>query len=203
MHISLVSSTMESLSCVTLFHHLDEITVHEVRRLEELLDKNTPLDLVFFDATLGMKDIKQQIQLYQQKKHAITWMVMNVTDIQQSLQYLQSGASGILTQPNEKTLEDCFQTVFKGRLYLEADFIQILALRQIKKTLLPFKRLTAREYDVFCLLAEAYSIQTIAELLSVSAKTAFNCQAQLRKKLNIRNQQQILEMAKKHGLVNQ
>lgn len=55
---------------------------------------------------------------------------------------------------------------------------------------------------VFCLLAEDYSIQTIAEQLSVTTKTAFNCQAQVRKKLALKNQLQIFTLAKRHRLIN-
>jgi DNA-binding NarL/FixJ family response regulator len=202
MHILLISSAIESLPCTRLFERLKGITLHGANGCESLFHGNTKLDLVFFDAALGMEDITQQIQLYQQKQQSIKWIVINATDIQQSLLYLQLGASGILTQPSEKTLQDCLQSIANGQLYLEADFIQILALRQIKKTLLPFKQLTAREYDIFCMLAEDYSIQMIAELLSITTKTAFNCQAQLRKKLEIRTQQDILKLAKKHGLIN-
>jgi len=89
----------------------------------------------------------------------------------------------------------------RDQLYLEKDLIQILALRQIKKILQPFSQLTAREYDVFCLLAENYSIQTTASLLSISAKTAFNCQTKIRKKLTLKNQLEITQFAKKHGLI--
>lgn len=202
MHIFLVSSVRESFPSAGLFQRLHDITVYKITKLEDLPNKNTKLDLIFFDAALGMEDITQQIQLYQQKKQRIKWLVINATDIQQSLQCFQLGASGVLTQPSEKTLQDCLQSISNEQLYLEADFIQILALRQIKKTLLPFKQLTAREYDVFCMLAEDYSIQMIATQLSITTKTAFNCQAQLRKKLDIRKQQDVFKLAKKHGLIN-
>lgn len=198
MHILLVSSAIESLPSARLFKCLKDTTLYD----ESLLNVDTKLDLVFFDAALGMEDITLQIQVYQQKKQAIKWLVIDASDIQQALQYIQLGASGILTHPSEKTLQDCMQSLSNGQLYLEADFIQILALRKIKKTLLPFKQLTAREYDVFCMLAEDYSIPTIAELLSITTKTVFNCQAQLRKKLEIRGQQGIFKLAKKHGLIS-
>lgn len=153
MHILLVSSAVDSSPSTKLFKHLDDVTLHKANRLESLLCANTTLDLIFFDATLGIKEITLQIQFYQQNKLTIKWLVMNTTDIQQSLLYLQLGASGVLTQPSKKTLQDCFFAMSNGQLYLETHFIQILALRHIKKTLLPFKQLTAREYDVFCLLS--------------------------------------------------
>ncbi len=202
MHILLVSSAIENLPSVRLFDRLEDITLHDENRLESLFYANIKVDLIFFDAALGMEGITLQIQLYQEKKPEIKWLVINVTDTQQSLQYLQLGASGILTRPSEKILQDCLQTIASGQLYLEADLIQILALRHIKKTLLPFKQLTAREYDVFCMLAEDYSLQVIAELLSISTKTAFNCQAQIRKKLELRGQEGVFVLAKKHGLIH-
>ncbi len=201
MNISLVSSTKESFLCVELFRCLKDVSVYKITRLEELPNKKILLNLIFFDAALGMEEITQQIHLYQQKNQLVKWLIINSTEIQQSLQCLQLGASGVLNQVNEKTLQDCLQTISNGELYLESDFVQILALRQIKKTLLPFKQLTAREYDVFCMLAEDYSIQSIAEILSVTIKTAFNCQAQIRKKLGVKGQQQILKLAIKQGLV--
>lgn len=205
MHISFVSSALENSPYLKVLQGLNEVTIHAATRLDGLHSRNVLLDLVFFDAALGMDAIAQQVQSYQQTNTPLKWLVINttgITDIQQSLQYLLMGASGILTQLCEKTLQDCFQSIAKGQLYLEADLIQILALRQIKKTLLPFSQLTAREYDVFCLLAEDYSIQAIAELLLISTKTAFNCQAQVRKKLALKNRQQLSKLAKKHGLVH-
>jgi len=202
MHILLVSSAIVGFPCARAFKQLSGITLHEALSLEGLPRAQAKGDLVFFDAALGEEEISQQIQRYQQKNKAIKWLVINVADIQQSLQYLQLGASSILTQPSEKTLQDCLRSISDEQLYLETDLIQILALRQIKKTLLPFKLLTAREFDVFAMLAEGYSIKSVAGLLSITPKTAFNCQAELRKKLAIKGQQEIITLAKKHGLIH-
>lgn len=202
MHILLVSSAIENFPSARLFERLEGTTLYDESKWESLLHVHTQVDLIFFDAALGWKGIASQIQLYQEKHPTIKWLIINATDTQQSLQYLQLGASGILTRPSEKTLQDCLQTIASGQLYLEADLIQILALRHIKETLLPFKQLTAREYDVFCMLAEDCSLQVIAELLSISTKTAFNCQAQIRKKLELRGQEGVFVLAKKHGLIH-
>jgi len=202
MHILLVSSAIVGFPCARALQQLSGVTLHEALSLEGLPRAQAKADLVFFDAALGEEEITQQIQRYQQKHKAIKWLVINVANIQQSLQYLQLGASSILTQPSEKTLQDCLQSISDEQLYLEADLIQILALRQIKKTLLPFKLLTAREFDVFAMLAEGYSVKSIAGLLSITPKTAFNCQTEVRKKLAIKGQQEIVTVAKKHGLIH-
>lgn len=203
MHISFVSPSIENTACL---ESLQDTSIYKVATLEDVSIQQIKLDLIFFDAALGEEDIIQQIFLFQrqQKNKPIKWLVINLDNtIHQSLQYLQAGASGLLNNPCDKEkLQHCIQYISKDQFYLEEDLIQILALRQIKKILLPFSQLSPREYDVFCLLAEDYSIQTTAELLFITAKTAFNCQAQLRKKLSLKSQQQLLVFARKHGLVN-
>lgn len=202
MHISLIYSAIENLPNARIFQDFDDISVCKAKSLVEVINKKTPIDLVFFDASLGIESITQQVQLPLQEDLVIKWLIINPADIQQSLQYLQLGASGVLTQLNSQSLQKCFQSISNDQLYLETDLVQILAMRQINKTLLPFKQLTAKEFDVFCLLAEDYSIQKIAQQLSITTKTAFNCQTQVRKKLKLRNQQHIVKQAKKYGLVN-
>lgn len=203
MLISLVSVTIDSFPYVQLFNSLSGITSYQATNLDDLQKKKQQIDLIFFDAAIGVEDIAQQINLYQNINNKLAkWLVIGAVNVQQSIQYLQMGASGILDHPSKKMLQDCFQLISKGQLYLDADLIQVLALRQIKKALLPFNQLTAREYDVFCMLAEGYSIKKIAELLSITNKTAFNCQTQIRNKLIVQNQQHIYKLAKSHGLVN-
>jgi len=200
MHIVIVSSAPELYR--KLFRGLQDIMVYAPAKFECQFDNNTKLDVVFFDAQLGQTLITQYAQFIQQKKQTIKWLVIGAEDVPQALLYLQLGASGILRQVSEQILQDCLQTIATHQLYLDTEWVQILALRHIKKILLPFKTLTAREYDVFCMLAEGYSIAEIAEILLLSTKTAFNCQTQVRKKLNLKTQAQFYALAKKHGLVN-
>ena len=196
MHISFVDSATENLIFPTI-EKTKDFTVHKVGSLQSLIDKNIPLDIVFFNAELGEEIIIKQCKLFSSQ-----WLVIINNNIQQALQYLQLGASGILTgQFTEEKLRRSTQSIANNTLYIDDGLKQILALRQIQKTLLPFSNLSSREFDVFCLLAENYSIQIIARLLSISTKTAFNCQTQLRKKLGLKNQQQIVQFAKIHSLI--
>ena len=179
-------------------------TVHEVHSLEYLIDKNINIDIAFFNAVLGAEEILRQVQLYFQQGNngSMRWLVVDLFDIPLSLQFMKVGASGILSTPcHKEKLQQIIKSVYDGQLYLDDGLTQILALRQINRLLEPFVQLTSREFDVFCLLAESYSIRTIAEELSVTAKTAFNCQTQLKKKLQLNNQQEMILLAKKNGLI--
>jgi len=197
MHISIVSSSTENLIPPNV-EKIKALELHIVKSLQSAIDNNSPLEIIFFDADLGEKNISQQIYLCPSQ-----WLVINMdNNIQQTLQYLKLGASGILTGSlTVEKLQHSIQFIAAKTLYIDDDLKQILAFRQIQKTLQPFSGLSSREFDVFCLLAEDLSIQTIAGLLSISTKTAFNCQTQLRQKLGLKNQQQIIRFAKTHSLI--
>jgi two-component system invasion response regulator UvrY len=197
MYISIVSSSKKNLIPPDL-EKSKALDLHTVKSLQSAIDNNSPLEIIFFDADLGEKTIVQQISLCPSQ-----WLVINIANnIQQALQYLQLGASGILTAPfTDEKLQRSIQSIASKTLYIDDGLQQILAFRQIQKMLQPFSKLSSREFDIFCLLAENVSIQDVAEQLSITTKTAFNCQTQLRQKLGLKNQQQIIYFAKSHSLI--
>lgn len=203
MHISLASSLIKKTTHYEFLQNLtDNRRIKKITSVEDLIDKKIVTDLIFFDAELGEQNILHQVQLYQQQNKQMKWIVINLFNVNQSIKYIQSKASGILSNPPDKEkFQQVIQSINNDQLYLEDSLIQILAFRQIKKLLHPFSELTTREFDVFCLLAEKYSIQEISEMLSITTKTAFNCQTQLRKKLKIKNQQQLSILASNSGLI--
>lgn len=169
---------------------------------ETLNDKEQTLNLVLFNAQLGKESITEQVHIYHQHNKQTKWLVTHLNNIHQSLQYIHLGASGIVTGSCDiETFQAFLQSIANDQIYLDNHLTQILAFRQLKKILEPFSLLTPREFDVFCLLAENYPIKTIATELGVTEKTAFNCQTQLRKKLNLINQQQTYQLAKNNGLI--
>lgn len=203
MHIQFISSSTGKFVYTGDSQCVNDIVVHLSSMIEAGSDNRITPDIIFFDAGLGEESILQSMLHYQQPDSPLQWLVTNLEhSVQQSLQYLQSGASGILTQScDAEKLQKIIHYLAKDQIYLDDDLTQTLAIRQLKKVLTPFSQLTAREFDVFCLLAEGFFIPYIAEALSISTKTVFNCQAQLRKKLSVKNQQQTTQLAKKHRLI--
>lgn len=131
------------------------------------------------------------------------WVMINSMEIYRAIESFHAGASGVLTQSfcaNE--IQSCIESIQNDSIFLNPDLTQIMAMRQIQKMLKPFNQLSSREFDVFCLLAESCSIETIASHLALSIKTIFNCQTQIKSKMDIKNIQQIREIANKHGLIN-
>jgi len=199
MHILFVELISDPLMTTNSLQNKSGFTVNYVAAD----DNKSFADIILFDAQLGENKIKQQINLYKQLNAQLQWLIVDINNnIQQAIKYLQLGASGILNSPyRDINLEDLVATINHKALYLNDDLKQILALRQIQRTLQPFNMLSSREFDVFCLLAENFTIDYIADNLKVSSKTAFNCQSQIRKKLGLSNQPQITQFAKSHRLI--
>lgn len=62
-------------------------------------------------------------------------------------------------------------------------------------------RLTPREFEIFQLLANGNNVREIAELLSISAKTAGVHQTRIMHKLKIRSSVQLVHLAARHGVI--
>lgn len=193
MNITLVNPSAEIGELAFLQTHFDV----RIRRVADPVDADA--DLILFDATIGEDSVLAQSRLL---GAGASWVVINQgRGPHQTLKYIRAGAAGVLKGADAIALQDCIKKIDRGGICLDPDMMQLLAMRQIRKILAPFDILSSREFDVFCLLAEGYPVAYIAEHLGISTKTAFNCQALLRKKLGLGNQAQITHYAKQHGLI--
>lgn len=119
-----------------------------------------------------------------------------------AVDFLQAGVTGVLDSFHQaEPLAEIIRRLGRGDYYLDQETGQLLAMRRIKKLLEPFAALSSREFDVFCLLAEERTLQTIAEQLGISSKTVSNCQTAIKIKLGLDSKQALKEFAKSHGLV--
>jgi DNA-binding NarL/FixJ family response regulator len=61
--------------------------------------------------------------------------------------------------------------------------------------------LSAREFDVFCLLAQGYSTREAAEELKLSFKTVSNYASLIKDKLNVQTIAELVLLAYQHGII--
>jgi DNA-binding CsgD family transcriptional regulator len=66
----------------------------------------------------------------------------------------------------------------------------------------PTQRLTAREFEVFRLLAEGLSLSRVASQLSLESKTVANYQTILKNKLGFSTSTEMVRLAIKYGVIN-
>lgn len=200
MHILFISSAAEKNIYTG---SLDNPEIQQISGLNSPLEYNSQICAIFFDATLGEDNIAQHIQQHYPQDTPPKWFIISFElNIQQSLHFLKTGASGILTAPcSPEKLTKIIHHMANEQPYLDDKLTQALALRQIKKMLTPFNQLSSREFDILCLLSENFSLSYIAKELSISSKTVSNCQTQIRQKLELKNQQDIINFSKSHGLI--
>lgn len=118
---------------------------------------------------------------------------------------LRNGAAGyVLKDSHSSELLDAIRHVRAGRRYLSASVSQRAIdayLENIQTELDPYETLTARERQIFLLIAEGLSNAEIAERLYISARTVESHRANLMKKLGLKSHTELIVMAVRRGLL--
>ena len=113
---------------------------------------------------------------------------------------LQAGARGYVTKNSApETLVEAVHHVYAGRSFLSPDIAQRLALGGGNVD--PLAVLSAKEFEVFRLIAEGQSVADIAAALSLSQKTVSNYQTQIKEKLGAATTAALVHVALRHGVI--
>jgi len=142
----------------------------------------------------GLETIRR-IKSYDEKARILVFsMHNNEIMIQRALEV---GALGYLTkQGGMGQMVQAVQQVAKGRMFIDADHVTSLAQHKLSdSTADPIRVLSAREFQLFKLLAEGHSVADIATMLSISAKTVGVHHTNIMKKLGLHNASQLVRLA--------
>jgi two-component system invasion response regulator UvrY len=116
---------------------------------------------------------------------------------------LRSGARGYVTKRcAPEVLLEAIRAVAHGEIFLEPRIAQQLAANGISGKAEPLMELTAREFEVFRLLAVGKSVHEIAGVLFLSTKTVGTYQTHILKKLNANNLSDLTRLAVRMGYVD-
>ncbi|MFC2971192.1 response regulator [Azotobacter bryophylli] len=120
-----------------------------------------------------------------------------------AIRTIKAGAMGYLTKacPSEQLLS-AIRRIHSGRLYINEDVAEKLALQAIGGAQLPHSGLSNREHQVFLMLAEGLTVSEIAKALTLSVKTISTHKANIMQKMNLANMSELIRYAIEHGLVN-
>ncbi len=122
---------------------------------------------------------------------------------QYAVRVLRAGADGFMTKEVVSTrLAEAVRKLARGEKYVTPDLAERLAgaLDRGRREL-PHELLANREYQVFALLAEGFSVAEIADKLSLSAKTISTNRARILAKMGLRNNAGLIVYAIKNRLV--
>ena len=147
----------------------------------------------------GLEAIRRILMRYEKAKILVLSMH---EDLSFANQALKLGAKGYLTK---NTLADdlvkSIETVTQGDVFLSDEIAKKMAMQSISGNQDPGHELSAREFEIFRLLAEGLDIDAIASTLNISSKTVSNYQTMIKQKLNINTPIELIRYAIKVGVI--
>lgn len=118
-------------------------------------------------------------------------------------QALKAGAKGYLSKNSlAEELVNALDSIFKGQTYINASISKQIAQQFLNATENPLQILSAREFEIFRLLAEGTDSVDIGKKLNISGKTVANYQTTIKQKLNINNSVEMVRLAIRCGLID-
>ncbi|MCC6075883.1 response regulator [Pseudomonas sp. GCM10022188] len=115
---------------------------------------------------------------------------------------LEAGASGYLTKSAApQVLLEAVRKVLAGHTYIEHGLATALACTGGDGQDPRLGGMTQRELEIFVLLARGVGLRQIADKLCISAKTVANYQTQLKNKLQVGSQSELVHLAIDTGLL--
>ena len=170
----------------------------------ELSRKFKP-DVVVMDITLpginGIEAIREITTTNPDIKILVFSMHEEVVFVERAL---QAGAIGYMTKSSDpQLLSSAIISVSKGNKVIDEDLKRKLAYEHgvARESDSVLSDLSAREYQIFCLLAEGKNTTEISKILSLSYKTVANYSSQIKNKLNVSTVADIARIAIRHNII--
>ncbi|MGH8656874.1 MAG: response regulator [Gammaproteobacteria bacterium] len=117
-------------------------------------------------------------------------------------QALQAGARGYITKRSAPdVLIEAVRQVAAGKTYLEHEIAHRLAIHRAQGHPTSLEALSAREFEIFCFLAQGLGVNQIAKRLSLSYKTVANYSTQIKNKLEVNTVAELTRLAIRHGIL--
>jgi DNA-binding NarL/FixJ family response regulator len=118
------------------------------------------------------------------------------------VQALRAGANGYITKSSEpESMVKAVRSVVSGAQTLSPDVASKMELAASSAMSQPTLGLSAREFEIFRLVASGKSHEDIADLLNVSVKTVANNHSLIRQKLGVGTDIELYRLARDCGAV--
>lgn len=180
--------------------------VHQVSSGEQAYQQFSELkpDVLIMDMTMpgigGLEAVRRICGRYSDARVIMFSMHENVA---LAMQAMSAGAMGYVSKAGDSQhIVSAVRQVMTGQSYLSAEMAQKIALQSVSGNEDPTQRLTAREFEVFRLLAEGLSLSRVAEQLHLESKTVANYQTILKNKLGFSTSTEMVRLAIKYGVIS-
>lgn len=147
----------------------------------------------------GLEALRRVLSRYPNARVVIFSMHENASFATQAL---SAGARGYVAKSGAaEDLIKALREVSSGKSYLSPSVAQKIVLQNMSGSEDPTKRLSAREFEVFRLIAEGNNVDDIAEILKISQKTVANYQTLLKQKLGVNSPVELVRLAIRFGVI--
>ncbi len=164
-------------------------------------------DVVVIDLTMeGIGGIETIRRIKATDKHAKLLAFSMHDDTIFATRAMQAGANGYVTKSSApNVLVDAVFAVARNKKYISQDIAEKITQSHVmpneNDSFDILNNLTAREFEVFQLLAKGLSLEAVANTLHLDYKTIANTQTRLRQKLNVNNTAQLVLAAIKLNIL--
>jgi len=160
-------------------------------------------DVMVMDLSMpGMGGLEAIRRILMRDEKARILVLSMHEDLSFANQALKLGAKGYLIK---NTLGDdlvkAIEAISQGNIFLSDEIAKKIAVSSIDDGQDPIHDLSAREFEIFRLLAEGFEVNSIATTLNISSKTVSNYQTMIKQKLNIHNPVELIRYAIKAGVI--
>jgi two-component system invasion response regulator UvrY len=184
-----------------------EVTFGESNTYQEAfaLVQRENWDAVVLDISLGGRSGLEVLKELKQLRPRLPVLILSMhSEEQYAHRALKAGAAGYITKGSPRAeLLKAINKVIDGGKYVSPTLAEKLAVDIEKGTDRPLhETLSAREFQVMCLIASGKTVGEIAELLSLSDKTIGTYRARILEKMRMKTNAELTRYTIKNGLVD-
>ena len=148
----------------------------------------------------GMEAIGRIIARYPTAKLLVLSMHENAAFASQAI---KAGARGYLPKNGlAEELIGALESIANDQTYINANISKKITQQYLSNEENRLQQLSAREFEIFRLLAEGSDSNLIASTLNISSKTVANYQTSIKQKLGINNSVELVRFAIRSGLID-
>lgn len=166
--------------------------------------KDAKPDVVVADVSMpgrgGIDLVRQIRQRDPDARILIFTMHASATYAQQAF---RAGARGYVTKSSPpEVLVSAIRSVYAGRPALCAEINAVIAASRLCSDVSPVEQLSPREFEVLRMILDARSTDEIASAFNLSPKTVANYHYEIKSKLGVRSDIELVYLCMRQGLVD-
>jgi len=160
-------------------------------------------DVVVMDLSMpGMGGLEAIRRILMRDEKAKILVLSMHEDLSFANQALKLGTKGYLIKNTlGEDLVKAIEAISQGNIFLSDEIAKKIAVSSIDGGQDLIHDLSAREFEIFRLLAEGFEVDAIATTLNISSKTVSNYQTMIKQKLNIHTPVELIRYAIKAGVI--